>query len=172
MGKGNEGAHSSPHSAAIWHLQQRRQYLAVPCAVKPGHACRAMPCNTVGRQARPRLPFLSLPCHALQTSPSHACNAVPLQSTPCLAGPAEPIPAYRAMPASRYQAHRCPPVHATTASRCQALPCLTMPAVPCRSSNAPGLATPCLQYHAEPYRSTPRLPIRSWPIHRCLTCRA
>jgi hypothetical protein len=130
------------------------QCRATPWAVKPGHAC------------------ISFPCHALQASPSHACNAVPLQFTPCLASPAGPIPAYRAMPASRCQAHRCPPVHATPASRYQSLPCLTMPAAPCRSSNAPGLATPCLQCRAEPYRSTPRLPIRSWPIHRCLTCHA
>jgi hypothetical protein len=91
------------------------QCRATPWAVKPGHAC------------------LSFPCHALQTSPSHACNAVPLQSTPCLAMPAGAIPAYRAMPAVRYQS----------------LPCLTMPAVPCRSSNAPGLAIPCLQCRAD-----------------------
>ena len=106
------------------------------------------------------------------------CLATSSQATP--AGP-RLTSSRRALPVLRGQSRPTEPclprVTKPTGPRhaCIALPSaalLVMPATPCRSSIAPGLATPCLQYHAEPCRSTPRLPVRSWPIHRCLACDA
>jgi hypothetical protein len=179
VGKGNEGAHSSPHSAAIWHLQQRRQYLAVPCAVKPGHACRAMPCNTVGRQARPRLrcrtsPVHAVPCRSCGANPglpSHACLALPSPSVPtgprhdCIALPSAALPnhACRAMPFL----DRAWPRHAVPAVPSRTMPVHTTPANPILAHpSLPHLPRLTWQRHASPavtVRGSPGLALPASP---------
>jgi hypothetical protein len=121
-----------------------------------------------------------VPC---AVKPGHACIATPHQFTPCLAGPAVPIPAYRAMPALRFQAlpsWPCLQRHAVPRSR------LASPHRACQSDPGPSIAaspaTPLLtwQRHASPAasghasRSLPCLRCRAIPCSTspCRACRA
>jgi hypothetical protein len=166
---------------------------AVPCAVNPGHACRALRCLAISRlpslseprcavRIRPRLPRPSWP-----TTPHRACRAWPCRSSPGSA--------LRSSPATTYTARPCLPglpIRALPFEAIRSTPCL--PVETMRFLTDPDLTTPCLQIPAvNATRTTPattgpaitalpRLPIharpcphyldcRSRPCHHCLACR-
>jgi len=149
-GDRNEGAHSDPHSAAIWQSQ---------------HASRSATCGALRQQARPAVPrpvdprsFLALPAMPLHVALCRAAPSLRRRTSPGL-----PSQSCRSAPDVPRQISPCQPRLSRPRLSLPAIPFsaepsfLAMPAVRCRASIAPDLATPCL----------PTAPFNATPYHAC-----